>query len=234
MLRYNTSTVLQLHAISRHVESPGPLLVTTDDLLLQLNQTELKKIEKQYATTSAAMKHPKFVKNIEKITQKINETNSNVVEVTTNNPINSIKENIQSAFERNSQNDQSALVKIKYHENVPQMRQEKMGNFEKPIFNEQTNQMDIQLSPQNIATKIENVNEREREKVIEQEMKEYLINTINKNRNRMMIEEQMDQKPQVMPSDEYVAYDEPDDERKIMYGVSNRDVRSKNEYIGKR
>lgn len=217
-----------MHAISRHVESPGPLIVTTDDLLLQLNQTELKQIEKQF--TASAMKHPKIVKSIEKITRKFNSTNANETVTVANNRVN---QNEQSPFQPVPQNDQTMKMKFAEDGSSP-MRQEKAENFEKPIFSEQSNQMDIPLSPQNIVSKIENVNERERERenVIEQEMKEYLINTINKNRNRIMIEEQMDQKPQVIPPDEYIAYDEPEDERKLMYGVSNRDVRSKKEFIG--
>jgi hypothetical protein len=63
MLRYNTSTVLKLSAISRHVEPPGAVIFTSDNISLQLNQSNQK------AASSSALnnlnlrqplKHPKM------------------------------------------------------------------------------------------------------------------------------------------------------------------------------
>lgn len=62
MLRYNTSTVLKLYAIARHIEPPGAIIFSTDDLLLQLNQTELTQLQKQISVSP--LKHPKMLKKM--------------------------------------------------------------------------------------------------------------------------------------------------------------------------
>ncbi len=62
MLRYNTSTVLKLYAIARHIEPPGAVIFSTDDLLLQLNQTQLAQLQKQISVSP--LKHPKMLKKI--------------------------------------------------------------------------------------------------------------------------------------------------------------------------
>lgn len=59
MLRYNTSTILKLNAISRHIEPPGAIIFSTDDLVLQLNQSEMKKLD-----TVSPIKHPKMLKKL--------------------------------------------------------------------------------------------------------------------------------------------------------------------------
>lgn len=65
MLRYNQSTILKLYAITRHVRPPGAIIFSTDDLLLQLNETEqLQEIRKQIAVS--ALKHPKMFKKTPK------------------------------------------------------------------------------------------------------------------------------------------------------------------------
>jgi hypothetical protein len=53
-LRYNTSTIVKLRAISRHVEPPGAVIFTSDDILLQLNQSDNSKLLRQ------PLKHPKM------------------------------------------------------------------------------------------------------------------------------------------------------------------------------
>lgn len=53
-LRYNTSTIVKLRAISRHVEPPGAVIFTSDDILLQLNQSDNSKLVRQ------PLKHPKM------------------------------------------------------------------------------------------------------------------------------------------------------------------------------
>lgn len=62
MLRYNTSTVLKLYAIARHIEPPGAVIFSTDDLLLQLNQTELAQLQKQISVSP--LKYPKMLKKV--------------------------------------------------------------------------------------------------------------------------------------------------------------------------
>lgn len=58
-LRYNTSTVLQLSAISRHIEPPGAVLFSTEDMLLQLNQSD-----SQATNAQTPVKHPKLTKKL--------------------------------------------------------------------------------------------------------------------------------------------------------------------------
>lgn len=67
MLRYNTSTVLKLYAIARHVEPPGAVIFSTDDLILQLNQSDTRQLYKQSNSVSP-IKHPKM--RIQKINSK--------------------------------------------------------------------------------------------------------------------------------------------------------------------
>jgi hypothetical protein len=58
MLRYNTSTLVKLNAISRHVEPPGAVIFTSDNIALQLNQSD-----KSVTSTSnikQPLKHPKM------------------------------------------------------------------------------------------------------------------------------------------------------------------------------
>lgn len=59
-LRYNESTVLKLYAIARHIEPPGAVLFSTDDLEVQLNRTQ------RPASTGkqSPLKHPKLLKKL--------------------------------------------------------------------------------------------------------------------------------------------------------------------------
>lgn len=221
MLRYNASTVLQLHAISRHVESPGPVVFTTDELLLQLNQTELKQLEKQFAVP--AMKHPKVL-NIRKMAFNANAT------VAKKSAATATAAPLQVASSKFSEiNQQKALSKSSKKLARPEQaeshfRKKTIANFEKPLFSEQSNQMDVPLSPENVAAKIETASGREEN--IEQEMN-YLMNTIKENRNRMMIEEQMDPRPPETAPEDFVLYEDPEEERAMAYGAGARDARSK-------
>lgn len=61
MLRYNTSTVVKLNAMSRHVEPPGAVIFTSDDISLQLNQSDNPKSgTPQNANIKQPLKHPKM------------------------------------------------------------------------------------------------------------------------------------------------------------------------------
>lgn len=65
MLRYNTSTVLKLSAISRHVEPPGAVIFTSDNVSLQLNQSNQKTASSSSSTMNnlnsrQPLKHPKM------------------------------------------------------------------------------------------------------------------------------------------------------------------------------
>uniref|UniRef100_A0A182QQ69 FAM234A/B beta-propeller domain-containing protein n=1 Tax=Anopheles farauti TaxID=69004 RepID=A0A182QQ69_9DIPT len=57
-LRYNQSSMLKLYAITRHVEPPGAVIFSSDDLTIRLNETGTA--DQQQQTFVAPMKHPKM------------------------------------------------------------------------------------------------------------------------------------------------------------------------------
>uniref|UniRef100_A0A182MQ95 FAM234A/B beta-propeller domain-containing protein n=1 Tax=Anopheles culicifacies TaxID=139723 RepID=A0A182MQ95_9DIPT len=57
-LRYNQSSVLKLYAITRHVEPPGAVIFSSDDLTIRLNETGTP--EQTQPSYVAPMKHPKM------------------------------------------------------------------------------------------------------------------------------------------------------------------------------
>ncbi|EDS40281.1 conserved hypothetical protein [Culex quinquefasciatus] len=57
MLRYNQSSVLKLYAINRHVEPPGAVIFSSDDLQIRLNETASEQLRESYV---APIKHPKM------------------------------------------------------------------------------------------------------------------------------------------------------------------------------
>lgn len=59
-LRYNESTVLKLYAIARHIEPPGAVLFSTDDLEVQLNRTQRPAVTGK----QSPLKHPKLLKKL--------------------------------------------------------------------------------------------------------------------------------------------------------------------------
>ncbi|KAH8374869.1 hypothetical protein KR200_007796, partial [Drosophila serrata] len=59
-LRYNESTVLKLYGIARHIEPPGAVLFSTDDLEVQLNRTQ----RPAPAGKKSPLKHPKLLKKL--------------------------------------------------------------------------------------------------------------------------------------------------------------------------
>ncbi|ALC46949.1 CG6184 [Drosophila busckii] len=59
-LRFNESTVLKLNAIARHIEPPGAVLFSTDDLEVQLNRTH----RPAPAGKQSPLKHPKLLKKL--------------------------------------------------------------------------------------------------------------------------------------------------------------------------
>uniref|UniRef100_A0A182PD56 FAM234A/B beta-propeller domain-containing protein n=1 Tax=Anopheles epiroticus TaxID=199890 RepID=A0A182PD56_9DIPT len=58
-LRYNQSTVLKLYAITRHVEPPGAVIFSSDDLTIRLNETGTTE-QSPPPSYVAPMKHPKM------------------------------------------------------------------------------------------------------------------------------------------------------------------------------
>ncbi|XP_052888389.1 uncharacterized protein LOC128296904 [Anopheles moucheti] len=58
-LRYNQSSVLKLYAITRHVEPPGAVIFSSDDLTIRLNETGTSS-EQTPPSYVAPMKHPKM------------------------------------------------------------------------------------------------------------------------------------------------------------------------------
>lgn len=256
MLRYNASTVLKLYAITRHIQSPGAVIFSTDDLLLQLNQTDLKQLEKQIAVSP--LKHPKLLKkliniNAQRSTDSDGNANadadSNISENnnTENNPV-STATNTTSKFaigeERRqpfkNPNKQSAFEKLKNRKKlmengnknpVPNSVRINPSNYEKPIFNEQTNEMDVQLPmplPNEGNAESEMINQRKKQ------LKNYIINNINRVEGRDQYGNEMIQAPQEVPAElnnpleDYQNYYDDNNERRIMAMAmaNNRDVRS--------
>lgn len=79
MLRYNRSTILKLYAITRHVAQPGAVIFSSDDLLLQLNETvENKQRQSQQAVSS--LKHPKMFKKVPKVNDGDSVRQSNAID----------------------------------------------------------------------------------------------------------------------------------------------------------
>lgn len=251
MLRYNTSTVLKLYAITRHIKPPGAIIFSTDDLLLQLNQTELKQLEKQIAVSP--LKHPKLLK---KLLFK-NDTNSNLKQTdhATNTeqptPASIIKaeaiNNVDDGkkFIQNHGNDQNNLQKLKQrtkllekskylqqssNDFVAVEQKPSLNNFEKPIYNEQTNQMDVQL-PINDVINDENTDDKMILNQRKKQLKNYILNNMNRVENRNQyggayMQEPIQEQQQSEVEDYQNYYDENLAERKLGYAANNRDVRS--------
>uniref|UniRef100_A0A182K5W4 FAM234A/B beta-propeller domain-containing protein n=1 Tax=Anopheles christyi TaxID=43041 RepID=A0A182K5W4_9DIPT len=59
-LRYNQSSVLKLYAITRHVEPPGAVIFSSDDLTIRLNETAPMSEQPAQPNYVAPMKHPKM------------------------------------------------------------------------------------------------------------------------------------------------------------------------------
>lgn len=237
MLRYNTSTVLNLYATTRHIKSPGATLFSTDDLLLQLNQTELKQLEKQIAVSH--LKHPKLLKKL----LKFNETAStvkptNITITKLNNNSNNdekrrffqSKENLKKEQSDSRDFKQQKLLFDKLQKSNDIINSDVLdeNNFEKPVFNEQTNEMDVQLP--NADEKLEpkmNLNQRQNQ------IKNYILRNRNRaesERNQYDVgymQEPIEEQQQAPGAEDYQSYyDENLAERKLGYAVNNRDVRS--------
>lgn len=241
-LRYNASTVLKLYAITRHIKPPGAIIFSTDDLLLQLNQTELTKLEKQMAVSP--LKHPKMIKKPLPVTDSkpIKNETSQSGEQQTPAPLNITKPatvpNIEAKPKIFQNQINTNIFSNKKHrkkpiETVQQKMDEnpsfgdRMNTFEKPIFSEQTNQMDVQLPIENDGNlEAETLNQRKKQ------LKNYILNNINKleNRNQFgsayMPDQHLEQQQPIDADDYQNYYDENIADRKLSYAVNNRDVRS--------
>lgn len=266
MLRYNASTVLKLYAITRHIQSPGAVIFSTDDLLLQLNQTELKQLEKQMAVSP--LKHPKLLKKL----LNLNETNSSPVNnVTAKNtaaavvaaavpapapqPVANVTAQVYGTEEKRKplykyQSKQGAFEKLKNRKKVMDASRKGMlanldrtstNNFEKPIYNEQPNEMDVPLPlPNELNVENDLINQRKKQ------LKSYILNNINRAEARVdqygneIMQEQLQeqQQPQQQPPpldmDDYQNYYDDNNDRRINYMInSNRDVRSEDNAPGR-
>lgn len=267
MLRYNASTVLKLYAITRHIQSPGAVIFSTDDLLLQLNQTELKQLENQIAVSP--LKHPKLLKKLLNINDPNSNSdgsaNSNVnlntsVNGNTKNNANVIvaaAANTAAKFATGEErhkpfknpNKQSAFEKLKNRKKllenskknpVPNSVRMNPTNFEKPIFNEQINEMDVQL-PMPMPLPNEGNAESEIISQRKKQLKNYIINNINRVEGHNQFGNEIMQEPQEVPAElnnpleDYQNYYDDNNERRIMAMAmaNNRDVRSDDNIPGK-
>ncbi|XP_054725207.1 uncharacterized protein LOC129235409 [Anastrepha obliqua] len=61
-LRYNSSTVLKLYAIARHIEPPGAVIFSTDDIEIHLNRTQRSQDAK--LNSKSPLKHPKLLRKL--------------------------------------------------------------------------------------------------------------------------------------------------------------------------
>lgn len=252
MLRYNASTVLKLYAITRHIQSPGAVIFSTDDLLLQLNQTELKQLEKQVAVSP--LKHPKLLKKLLNIDPNTNsDTNSRKnsnSETIPNNNTKNVANSVVNATKPIANDEkrkpfkmpskQGAFEKLKNRKKLLENSQAasianaegiNTNNYEKPIFPEQTNEMDVQLP---LASDVNDVNaENEIISQRKKQLKNYIINNINRVEGRNQFDNEVMQEPQEVPAElnnpleDYQNYYD-DNERRIMAMAmaNNRDVRS--------
>lgn len=247
MLRYNASTVLKLYAITRHIKPPGAVIFSTDDLLLQLNQTELRQLEKQIGVSP--LKHPKMLKKLLNINDTISNTKQNTVVNST--PFNSIKANVSIKIDenpkslQNQENEQIGLQKLRQRQNLNKVpstsdilsleQRPVENNFEKPIFNEQTNQMDVQIPLGEDGTE-NKILLSQRKK----QLKNYIMNNINRVENRnqyggaYMQDPNQEQQQPAEVEDYQNYYDENIAERKLGYAINNRDVRSDMNMQGER
>lgn len=243
MLRYNASTVLQLHAMSRHIQSPGVLIVSTDDLLLQLNQTELKQLERQMAVSP--LKHPKMQKK----TQTTNTTGSSSTSTGISSTVSMVKPTMPSQGETKTnrqlvanrpvaQKNRKKIIgadSVNHRPYAPQVISNSINNYEKPIFSQQTNQMDVRLSPpeNGIRDNLEEDYITNRKKQLQQ----FILKTMNENRNQYMMDQMDAQAPDVVDysvgggvGGNFNLPDEYDDtisgQRKPAYEMGSRDVRS--------
>lgn len=242
MLRYNTSTVLKLFAITRHIQSPGAVIFSTDDLLLQLNQTELKQLEKQIAVSP--LKHPKLLKKLLNINEPNTNTNTDINSNNNTKNIANISTNITKIIVNEEkrkpfkvQNKQNAFNKLKNRKNFLENNHKNVianterinsNNYEKPLYPEQTNEMDVQLPMGNdINAENEIINQRKKQ------LKNYIINNINRVESHNQFGNEIMQEPQDgaveinNPLEDYQNYYD-DNERRIMAMAmgNNRDVRS--------
>lgn len=235
MLRYNASTVLKLYAITRHIQSPGAVIFSTDDLLLQLNQTELKQLEKQIAVSP--LKHPKLLKKL----LKTNEVGSIPNNNTKNNasPVANVTKLFGNEEKRKPfkhQSKQGAFEKLKNRKKLLENNRKSSlvgtdrlsaNNFEKPIYNEQPNEMDVPLPlPNDVTAENELMNQRKKQ------LKSYILSNMNRAEGRQfnneIIQEQLQEQQQQPPAAEMEDYQNYYDEndRRLNYMVNNRDVRS--------
>lgn len=254
MLRYNTSTVLKLYAITRHIQSPGAVIFSTDDLLLQLNQTELKQLEKQIAVSP--LKHPKLLK---KLMANINEPIANSKSIASSNntkndtsmAADSTAKHVVNEEKRKhfkNPNAQGAFDKLKIRQKLIEknagaaaaaaaanVERQSKNNFEKPIYNEQPNEMDIRLPvPNELTAENDIINQRKKQ------LKSYILNNINRAEghnqfgneiNQEQLQEQQQQPAEIEDYQNY--YDGNAGDPRFNYMVNNRDVRSGDNVPGK-
>lgn len=83
MLRYNATTILKLNAIARHIEPPGAVIFSSEDLAVQLNQSDTKQLN-----SVSPLKHPKMLKKLlNKETVESEQNNMSVTQTTGQPPI---------------------------------------------------------------------------------------------------------------------------------------------------
>lgn len=230
MLRYNTSTILKLNAISRHIEPPGAVIFSTDDLFLQLNQSEMKKSD-----TVSPIKHPKMLKklmNKEAIVENAKTSTTPNVAVTVDDSL-LLEQQKQQQTQLLLQQQELLLQKQRQQQHQQEKQQQQQQEqqqlpIRRPAFGE--NEISKKAS---IIPAVEFA--RNQEKLFEMENDRKRIKNyfqMDPNVGEKLFELEQEQPPND-EYDSYINYDPAD--RKIpmrsKYPI-NRDVRSKNDIKG--
>lgn len=231
MLRYNTSTILKLNAISRHIEPPGAVVFSTDDLVLKLNQSEMRKLD-----TVSPVKHPKMLKklmNKESIVENVKASATPNVAVTADDSL-LLEQQKQQQKQLLLQQQELLLQqqRLQLQEKQQQQQQELLQQpIRRPAFGE--NEISKKASSNPAVEFVRN-----QEKLFEMENDRKRIKNyfqMNPNVGDKLFELEQDKQEQP-PNDEYDSYInyEPADRKIPMrskYPI-NRDVRSKTDING--
>lgn len=242
MLRFNSSTVLKLYAITRHIQEPGAVIFSSDDLLLQLNQTNLEQLEKQYAVSP--LKHPKLAR---KLFNKQQAQIKNTTVATKDNSSNSKPIRNQAPIQQNNQNEKfktnsnnnvivsnglSNMKKLKNRKKIMNMN----NNINENVIENNVNANPIDMNPeksiynQMIAAKQSPLNDLDvlDDEIVNERQKE-LKDFILANRERFGAVYGSDREQEPEQPNNIEEYDGFEPNYRGQYS-NNRDIRSKQEF----
>lgn len=247
MLRYNSSTVLKLYAITRHIQEPGAVIFSSDDLLLQLNQTNLEQFEKQIVSP---VKHPKLSRklfNKEQAAIKNRTTKISTSSVIGNKPAeqqsnqneegdlkvksmnNFVPLNVAGGGVKTIKNRKKVLNKNNVNQNLAAdvVNEAVDMNADKSIYNLNPMVMAKPALPIPPRSQVNDLDEALNEEIVSERQKE-IKDFINANRDRLSLiyggDRDQDAAEQQNNIDEYEGYDPNYNQGQYS---NNRDIRSK-------